>query len=129
MDANQERDLQRELATLRSDMRDAMSRLENIQRAADRLHATMQTLDIDQRFTHLLDTFSKHSEATLRHLDKIDQRRAEERGESTKILTKALAELWNKGGQYLVLGFSILLVGAIAKWAGLPVPFFGSLGP
>lgn len=110
-------------------MRDVLSRLENIQRAVDRLNVSVQGMDVDQRLTHLLDNFRKHSEATLEHLSELDSRRSAERAESSKVVAKAFSELWNKGGQYLVLGFSLLLVGAIAKWVGLPIPFFGGLNP
>lgn len=124
-----ERDMQREFDSIRADMRDVLSRLENIQRSADRLSVSVQGLDVDQRMAHLLDSFRKHSETTLEHLSELDSRRSAERAESSKVLMKVFGELWNKGGQYLVLGFSLLLVGAIAKWAGLPIPFFSGYGP
>lgn len=124
-----ERDFQREFDSIRADMRDVLSRLENIQRSADRLSVSVQGLDVDQRMTHLLDSFRKHSEVTLEHLSELDSRRSAERAESSKALMKVFGELWNKGGQYLVLGFSLLLVGAIAKWAGLPIPFFSGYVP
>ena len=52
-----ERDIQREFDSIRADMRDVLSRLENIQRSADRLSVSVQGLDVDQRMTHLLDNF------------------------------------------------------------------------
>jgi hypothetical protein len=110
------------------ELKEILSRLENLQRSSDKTTAAINGLDLETRLQEVLREFGRQADRTLQHIETIEKGRAVEREMRVSIASKVAAELWQKGGQYIVLGASLLLVGAVAKYLGLPVPFFGQIG-